>query len=236
MNPKIKSLNDLTIALHEINKKFRINEFVEEYRKSIGESSSEILTQLKQDGLSNPFQKIVSLSSKIDESDLEKLMTVGDKLTSKYNYTEYLDECQSLRDAFLKDRRNYFASKVTRQPSTKKYEMTSIFDLSGTTDMILADFIDKALALIHPKHLDIVYEDLNGNRVKTKIRHRPASITHDHVEAPLIDRYHGINAYDTFLLRSFYDIKKSEWVYIPIRLIVSLTSEEDISSILDLKL
>jgi hypothetical protein len=236
MNHKIKSLNDLTIALHEINKKFRINDFVEEYRKAIGESSSDILTQLKQDGLNNPFQKIVSLSSKVSEQDLEKLMTVGDRLTSKYNYADYLDECQNLRDAFLKDRKNYFSSKVTRQPAAKKDEISSIFDLSGTTDIILADFIDKALSVVHPNHLDIVYEDLNGNRVKTKIRHRPAAITQDHVEAPLIDRYHGINAYDTFLLRSYYDIKKTDWVYIPIRLIVSLTSEEDISNMLDLKL
>lgn len=236
MNHKIKSLNDLTIALHEINKKFRINEFVDEYRKAIGESSSDILSQLKQDGLNNPFQKIVNLSSKVSEADLDKLMTVGDRLTSKYNYADYLDECQSLRDAFLKDRKNYFSSKVTRQPTAKKDEITSIFDLSGTTDLILADFIDKALSVINPSHLDIVYEDLNGNRVKTKIRHRPAAITQDHVEAPLIDRYHGINAYDTFLLRSYYDIKKSDWTYIPIRLIVSLTCEEDISNMLDLQL
>jgi hypothetical protein len=154
MNHKIKSLNDLTIALHEINKKFRITEFVDEYRKAIGDSSTDILSQLKQDGLSNPFQKIVNLSSKVNEEELEKLMNVGDKLTTKYNYTDYLDECQSLRDTFLKDRRNYFASKVTRQPTAKKDEITSIFDLSGTTDMILADFIDKALAIIHPSHLD----------------------------------------------------------------------------------
>lgn len=236
MNHKIKSLNDLTIALHEINKKFRINEFVEEYRKAIGNSSTDILSQLKQDGLSNPFQKIVSLSSKVNQEELDRLMTVGDKLTSKYNYADYLDECQSLRDAFLKDRKNYFASKVTRQPTAKKDEITSIFDLSGTTDLILADFMDKALSIIHPSHLDIMYEDLKGQRIKTKIRHRHAAITQDHVEAPLIDRYHGINAYDTFLLRSFYDINKKEWVYIPIRLIISLTCEEDISNMLDLQL
>jgi hypothetical protein len=60
MNPKIKSLNDLTIALHEVNKKYKIEDFIEAYRKAVGDTNDEILTELKNDGASNPFQKIIN--------------------------------------------------------------------------------------------------------------------------------------------------------------------------------
>jgi hypothetical protein len=111
--------------------------------------------------------------------------------------------------------------------------ISNIFDLSGTADMVLGDFLDKALAKISPSHLDIVYEDLNGEKVKAKIRHRPLAITKEHIEAPLIDRHHGINAYDSFLLRSYYDIKKNEWIYIPIRLIVKIDCDDNLLGLIE---
>ena len=67
MNHKIKSLNDLTIALHEVNKKYKIEDFIEAYRKAVGEGSDNILEELKMDSSSNPFQKILNVSSKITD-------------------------------------------------------------------------------------------------------------------------------------------------------------------------
>lgn len=235
MNPKIKSLNDLTIALHEVNKKYKIEDFIEAYRKVMGGSGNDILEELKVEPSSNPFQKIVNISGKITDELIEKLIESTSELTQSYNYHEYLDECNSLRDSFLKDRRGYFSSKVV--VNSKKKEVNSnisnLFDLSGTADMVLGDFLDKVLTKIYPNHLDVVYEDLNGKKVKVKIRHRPLAITKEHVEAPLIDRHHGINAYDSFLLRSFWDIKKNEWVYIPIRLIVKIDCDNEILNMIE---
>lgn len=232
MNRKIKSLNDLTIALHEINKKYKIGDFIEDYRQAVGDASDSILNELKLDSTTNPFQKIVNISSKITDEMIEKLSFSTEGLTSKYNYDEYLEECNSLREVFLKDRRGYFSSKVVVN-SKRKDGIQNIFDLSGTADVILGDFIDKILTKINPGHLDIVYEDLNGKKVTTKIKHKTPSITKDHIEAPLIDRYHGINAYDSFLLRSYYDIKKNDWVYIPIRLIVKLDCEDNLLGVIE---
>jgi hypothetical protein len=227
MNHKIKSLNDLTIALHEINKKYKVVDFVEEYKKAVGDASGFILEELKMDSTTNPFQKLVNVSSKITDEMLEKLSFSTDGLTEKYNYNEYLDECSSLRQLFFKDRKNYFSSKVVVN-SRKRDDIQNIFDLSGTADVILGDFIDKVLSKINPSHLNIIYEDLNGNKISTKIKHKIPSVTKDHVEAPLIDRYHGINAYDSFLLRSYYDIKKRDWIYIPMRLIIKLDCEDNL--------
>ena len=97
----------------------------------------------------------------------------------------------------------------------------------------MGDFIDKALNKISPSHIDIVYEDLNGKKISAKIKHKIPSVTKDHVEAPLIDRYHGINAYDSFLLRSYYDIKKNDWIYIPIRLIIKLNCEDNMIGMIE---
>lgn len=233
MNHKIKSLNDLTIALHEINKKYKVVDFIEDYKKAVGDASVSILDDLKVDSTTNPFQKIVNLSSKISDEMLEKLSSSTRGLAEKYNYDEYLEECNNLREMFLKDRKNYFSSKVVLG-AKKKDSIQNIFDLSGTADVILGDFIDKVLERINPNHLDIVYENLNGKKIKTKIRHRALNITKEHVEAPLIDRYHGINAYDSFLMRSYFDINKNDWVYVPIRLIVSLNCEDNLLELIEI--
>ena len=232
MNPKVRCLNDLTIYLHEINKKFRISEFVQEYKGVVGTKSAKALNEFERDNLINPFQKIMNLSSKVSEDQLAKMIQIGDSLSSKYDYSGYLDACQAIREEFLEERKNYFSCKVTS--NEKKDIITNIFELSGTGDLILADFLDHTLVNIYPLHLDVVYEDLSGKKIKAKIRSKDIKITKDHVDAPLIDRYHGINAYDTFLLRSFYDFPKKKWIYIPVRLIISVTCEEDIKEILDM--
>jgi hypothetical protein len=235
MNPKIKSLNDLTIALHEVNKKYRVEDFIEAYKKVVGDSSNNILEELKAEPSENPFQKIMNISGKITDEMIEKLIESTTDLTETYNYHEYLDECNSLRDSFLKDRKSYFSSKVVVNSKKKdnSSNISSLFELSGTADIILGDFLDKVLTKIYPNHLDLMYEDLNGEKIKTKIRHRPLAITKEHIEAPLIDRYHGINAYDSFLLRSFFDIKKGDWVYIPIRLIIKIDCDNDIIGMIE---
>ena len=53
----------------------------------------------------------------------------------------------------------------------------------------------------------------------------------EYVEAPLIDRYHGINAYDAFLLHSFFDVQKNRWSYVPVRLIISIKADEEIEDL-----
>lgn len=234
MNNKIKSLNDLTIALHEVNKKYKIEDFIEAYRKTIGDSSDDLLTELKNDGAFNPFQKIINVSNKITEDIVEKIIESTADLTENYKYDEYLDECGSLRNTFLKDRKNYFASKVINNKTKEENSnIFNIFEMSGTADIVLGDFLDKVLIKIYPSHLNIVYEALNGSKIKAKLRHKPLKITKEHVEAPLIDRYHGINAYDSFLLRSFWDIKTNDWIYIPIRLIIKVDCETDVVGLIE---
>ena len=230
MEKNIKSLNDLTIAIHEINKKYKISEFVDDFKNAIGKKSTDILNELKNDGVTNPFQKIINASNLISDKQIQTLVKISDQINLKYKYDSYLEECSELREGFLKKRSDYFSARATTSVKAKD-TVSSLFELSGSADIILSDWIDKMLNKIRPNTLDIVYENLNGKKTKTKIGHHSVSITKNYIDAPLIDRYHGINAYDSFLLRSFYDMNKNNWVYVPIRLIISLECSADIQDL-----
>ena len=238
MDKKIPSLNDLSISIHLINKKYKIKEFIEEYRSRISEIN-EILRQglVTVDGLSNPVQKVMQISQELTDDELDQTVQVVESLSSKYDYASYLEECEQIRRTFLTEREEYFAVKATKSQAKIVDEVTTLFELSGSSELMFSKWLDIVLQKLSPKTLDIEYEDLDGKRKKLTARHRLFSVADEFVEAPLIDRYHGINAYDSFLLHSFFDVKQNKWVYIPVRLIMSIKTEDDeeISTIEDEK-
>lgn len=228
MDKKIPSLNDLSINLHLINKKYKIKDFIHEYREEISKINDLLRQELvTADGLSNPVQKVIQVSQMLTEEELDQTVQVVEKLTSKYDYSSYIEECEGIRKSFMRDRENYFAVKATKSQAKIVDEITTLFELMGTSEMIFSKWLDKVVEKMHPKTLDIDYEDIDGKRKKAKVKHKVASMTDDFVEAPLIDRYHGINAYDSFLLHSFFDVYQNKWIYIPVKLIISLEAEGD---------
>ena len=232
MEKKIPSLNDLSINLHLINKKYKIKDFIAEYREEISKINDLLRQELiTSDGLTNPVQKVVQISQMLTEEELDQTIEVVEKLSHKYDYTSYIEECETIRRNFMVDRENYFAVKATKSQAKIVDEVTTIFELTGTSEMIFSKWMDKILEKIQPKTLEIDYEDIDGKRKKAKVKHKVASMSDDFVEAPLIDRYHGINAYDSFLLHSFFDVYQNKWIYIPVKLIISLKCEEDIEDI-----
>jgi len=232
----VKSLNDLSISIHEIGQRYQIQSYIEEFRQSLGEEVSDrfwddfdsTVRTVSVGEAVNPLEKIMLLSSMITDDELEKVSKINQRLDRKYQYTDFIKECTHARQAFLRDRHNYFAMKVAKKHSDDSGNggLGTYFDVTGMTDVMLAEWLDAALSAVYPNHIDIEYEDMSGKRIKTKIAHRICVVVRDYVEAPLIDRYHGKNAYDQFLLHSVYDIKKNKWVYVPMRLIVSLKSED----------
>ena len=176
MNEKIKSINDLSITLHEINKEYKIQEFIDIFKKSVGKTNANMLENIRQDTSTNIFQKITNLSDKITETTMENMITFFNKLNETCNYDEYMEKCGSTRSSFLKDRKNYFSSKAILDMS-KSVEEYSIFDLTGTAELILGDFLDKLLYKIYPAHLDIVYENASGKKITKKLRHRKSKKT-----------------------------------------------------------
>lgn len=231
---KVQSLNDLSISIHLINKKYKIKEFIEEYRNRISEVN-DILRQelIAADGLTNPVQKVIQVSQLLTEEEIDKTVQIVESLTSKYDYNSYIQECENIRKVFMNDRDDYFAIKATKSQAKIVDEVTTLFELTGASEVILSKWLDAIVEKISPRSLEIDYEDLDGKRKKARVKYRNASLNDDFVEAPLIDRYHGINAYDSFLLHSFFDADRSKWIYIPVKLIVSIKADEDIEDILN---
>jgi hypothetical protein len=231
----VKSLGDLSIAIHEIGKKYDIDGYVKEFRSSL---TTEINPKFwdSLDGIrkgsdaedASPVEKIMLLSSLITEDELDKVTQINKKLEGKYKYEQFVRECEHARQSFLHERKSYFSMRVAKKHSDDSGNggFGSYFEVTGMTDIMLSEWIDALLKNIYPNHLDIEYEDINGKRVKTKISHRICVVTPEYVEAPLIDRYHGSSGYDQFYLHSVYDIKKRKWIYIPMRLIVDVSMED----------
>ena len=211
----VNSLNDLSITIHEIGKRYNIQNYMEEFRTSM---TSEV----------NPIEKIIMMSSVISDDQLEKVSKINKRLELKYSFADFLKECESARQAFLRERKTYFSIKVAKKHTDDSGNgaFSTYFDITGMTDVMLAEWIDLVLEKVYPGPLNIEYEDMDGKHIKTKITHRICVIGKEFIEAPLIDRYHGSNAYDQFLLHSMYDIKKRKWVYVPMRLIVSVKSDD----------
>lgn len=237
----VKSLNDLSITIHEIGKRYDIDQYIDEFRSSMTKEIDpkfwdeyEYLRSASSSDIINPMDKLMLLSGAISDEDMEKVSKISKKLEKKYQYTDFLKECESARAAFLRERKTYFSMKVAKKHSeeTGNGGLGTYFDVTGMTDVMLAHWLDTILEKIYPKTLNLEYEDMSGKVVKTTISHKVCVVDREAVEAPLIDRYHGNNAYDQFLLHSVYDTKKRKWVYVPIRLIIAVKSDDiDIDSL-----
>lgn len=231
----VKSLNDLSITIHEIGKRYNIQNYIDEFRTSMVTEISpkfwEEFNSLRTTPIGeivNPLEKIMLLSSVITDEEMEKVSKINLRLEQKYGYSNFVKECESARQTFLRERKTYFSMKVAKKHNEESNNggLNTYLDITGMTDVMLSEWLDALLEKIYPEHLDIEYEDMTGKRIKTKISHRVCVVGQDYVEAPLIDRYHGSNAYDQFLLHSVYDIKKRKWVYIPMRLIVGVKCDQ----------
>lgn len=232
MHKKIPSLYDLSISIHLINKKYKIKEFIEEYRSRVSEINENLRKELVTvDGLTNPVQRVIQMSQDLTDDELDRTVQIVETLSSKYDYSAYLGECESVRKSFLTERQDYFAVKATKSQAKIVDEVTTLFELAGTSEVIFSRWIDGIIHKISPKPLEIEYEDLDGKRKKLLAKHRIATVADEFVEAPLIDRYHGINAYDAFLLHSFFDATHNKWVYVPVKLIVSIKADDEIEDI-----
>jgi hypothetical protein len=234
IDKKVQSLNDLSISIHLINKKYKIKEFIDEYRKQISEVNDLLREELiAANGLSNPVQKVIQVSQQLTEEEIDKTVAIVESLSSKYDYNSYIEECEKIRRVFMQERDDYFAIKATKSQAKIIDEVTTLFELTGASELILSKWLDAIVEKVNPKILEIHYEDIDGKKKKARVKYRNAGLNDDFVEAPLIDRYHGINAYDSFLLHSFFDADKNKWIYIPVKLIISIQADEDLEDILN---
>lgn len=223
---KIKSINDLTAQILELNTKYNIKTFIEE--------SIHIFEKYEHDKtkIQKIYQDPNEMATFIQELDIDKegileIVEETKKIQTKYHYMDYIQEAIECRAAYLKDRKNYYYNKISFM---KSKELEDILDLSFFEESMVSTWLLSALYANKDKVYEIIYEDVDGIIVLTSIQHKGIEISenYDFVDAPLIDRSTGISSFDAFLLKSFYDVLQKKWILIPVRNIISIKSSKGV--------
>jgi hypothetical protein len=227
MEKKIKSLKELTQQIDALSQEYSMDDFAKSFKRRLSRMKIRFWESMADNkGLVNPVHAILTAKNSLSDEQMMKVLRVMEDLKEKYKYDEYMEKCDKLREQFLSDRSDYFASKMGK-PLTLENEgkMSEILhDMLGVSDVVLCNWMDSILARIKPEVLSVDYEDLDGNIKNANIRAEPVRVTMEYISAPLIDRYTGSSQFDSFLLRSFFDADEKEWIYIPVRFIISVKS------------
>jgi len=227
MEKKIKSLRDLTERINSLSSEYSMADFGKSFKRRLSRMKIRFWESMSENkGLVNPVQAILTAKNSLTDGEMNKVLRVMEDLKVKYRYDEYIKRCDEAREEFLSDREEYFSSKmgkpITEENSSKM--STVLHDMLGVSDLVICNWLDSILGKIKPEVLGVDYEDLDGNIKNVNIRAEPIKVTKDYVSAPLIDRYTGSSQFDSFLLRSFFDADEKEWIYIPVRFIISVKS------------
>lgn len=223
-NKQIKSINDFSAKMLELNKKYDIKNFIDE-STSVFEKYEHDKTKIQK-----IYQDPNEMAVFIQELDLTsegilEIIEETKKIQSKFHYSEYLEEASELRTKYINGRKNYYYNQIS---FLKSKEFAKILDLSFLEESMVSTWILSALYNNKNTIYEIVYEDVDGNIVSTDIQHRGVDIpdNYEYIEAPLIDRTTGITSFDSFLLKSFYDVIQKKWILIPVRNILSIKNHE----------
>lgn len=227
MEKKIKSLNQLTEMIDALSQEYSMSEFTKAFKRRLSRMKIRFWESMSDNkGLVNPVHAILTAKNSLSDEQMLKVLRVMEDLKEKYKYDEYISKCDKAREEFLSDRADYFAAKMGKPIELENEgKMSSVLhDMLGVSDVVLCNWLDSILVKIKPEVLSIDYEDLEGNIKNANICAEPVRVTLDYVSAPLIDRYTGHSQFDSFLLRSYFDADEKEWIYIPIRFIISVKS------------
>jgi hypothetical protein len=225
--------NDLTIAVNELNVRYKMAEYTTEFRAilaTLGISPLAVADFQKTPNYTHPDDlEEVTVSEEI----LDKLQKEYRKLQKKYKYREYMLEGIKLRTDFLAKRTDYICGKIRfttgdKKKTRRKLNFLDRLAISRIEDLYLGRWLDSVVEKVYPKVCAVKFEDLAGRikqvRVVKKTDQFYENETAD-VECALIDRESGISCFDSFYLHSYYDLDAKQWIYISPRLILSVYSE-----------
>jgi hypothetical protein len=218
----IKSFNEFSNIIEEISNQYSIKDFIKDFKTKLIRRKIDFWKVLGTNkGFVNPVNEILRAKNELTPVEMKKVVQVIDMLKEKYDYQEFLKKCDLIRSKFLSERSDYFSLQMTNFRGNARDEFV-MEDMLGIQDNVLCGWLDSFLGRIKPDSLKIEYEDLNGDIKSSRIAFKNVEITRDYVECPLVDRYTGSTQFDSFLLRSFYDVDMKHWIYIPIRFIISV--------------
>ncbi len=228
---------ELTLKTYDLHKKYKIDEF----KKKFSSAFSPILgghDHFVDDYIKHPgefFDSLIEQNPKLPKAKQIELANQYKAICDEHNFDEFMKEGMELHTNFLKQRKEYMASRLKIiGNSNKKHVKSNVFDwiyLERTEDAIFAKWLDATLEKVYPKHLKVKYEDFNGTLTEKVISHQDPVKFHEEgdgaVECKLIPRFSGVGLFDSFLTVGFYDCIHQNWLYIPPRLIIEVRSADD---------
>ena len=122
MEKKIKSLKELTTKVNELSKEYSMDDFTKSFKRRLSRMKIRFWESMAENrGLVNPVHAILTAKNSLSDDQMMKVLRVMEDLKEKYKYDEYMEKCDKLRDQFLSDRSDYFASKMGKS-LTLEYE------------------------------------------------------------------------------------------------------------------
>jgi len=227
LEKSIKSINDLTKKIDALHEEYSMGEFAKSFKRRLARRKIDFWNSMNENkGLVNPVISILKAKNSLSDEEMMKVLNILEDLKKKYKYDEYMQRCDEVREMFLLERADYFASTMKQVLSDPEGNnpFNPLQDMLGASDNMFCTWLEDILRKIRPETLSVDYEDVDGHIKNANICFEPVRVTEDYVSAPLIDRYTGNSQFDSFLLRSFFDADEKEWVYIPVRFIISVKS------------
>jgi hypothetical protein len=229
MKQKKDNFNDLSSQVQQLNEKYQIKNFTEEIKTvfrtiNIDEKNIESFLNNPSSGM---YGYIYPLDN-VDQKQLADCISEYKKLKKKYNYNSYVREGHALRKNFLQQRKNYIfnSSKFIRFTTSGKMSPLERLNVDYAEQQFIAKWVEKLLKKIYPNTLIVEYETSDGSTKSAELQYRKIEITKDFVEAPLIDRVFGENLFDTFLLKSFYNVQTNNYEYFPVKFIINMRAKD----------
>ena len=218
------TLKDLAAEVDALNIKYNIGQFEAEVAQLF---SNVDLTLKKMDEIVKNPEAIFdtkTLGVSMTDAQIGEYFEKYNLLRKKFNYDDYVKEGHTLRKKFVKSRRDYIFNKVSfvQVSKSKRPNNLELLSIDYSEQYLLSRWMDRMLKKVYPKTVKLSYEWLDGSVRETEIVYKKCELTEDYIEAPLINRVVGNSIFDSFLIHSFYDIREKKWIYVPIKLVMSM--------------
>ncbi len=201
---------DLSNAIKVLMKKYRIDDFEEEFAdlaKSLGASD-----QTMKRGEYNPLV----LLEEGRKDDYKRFMKGLENLDKKYDFQEFHDQCIHLRSEFDRERKGYLYDNILLGCAPMAFffppAIADQFFLEWLDGVVEQEFVKRQKSVL------LEYEDLKGETIRLVVRHKEDEFTEEYIDCRPIDRLVGELPYDSFVVRHFWN-EELGWVPVPIHLI-----------------
>ena len=235
----VDSANDLSIEVYLLKKKYDVETFYTVVNELLNEFGIEAIEDDSADNLMSVEDRItVNIGKKItdelrenrkhmDNDSIDEFVHSGEfsdqlemqntilkrvwNIAKTYRYTNFVEECNSLRKNFMEERSSY----ISQQFGGGAGILSVVFAQTRVPEKLFSLWLRTTIEK-KDGPVAIQYEGLDGNIYNVDVYHT------DQKEPE--EKIIGQNPCDSFMLQYFWDNKK--WIEIPIKMIISVDNND----------